>query len=100
METTEAPQLTAAVWTAVIRSEIESLLASSRMMLACGAMACAHSTSSDSSTDQPDVPESAGSAAPPVWFSTVSVGPPGTLNCCKPNWVLNAAASLTILGSL
>ena len=37
---------------------------------------------------------------PPVWFSTVKGGPPETLNCCKPNWLLKAAASLTILGSL
>ncbi len=41
-----------------------------------------------------------GNDEPPVWFSTFNVGPPLTLNCCKPNWVLNVAASVMIFGSL
>ena len=41
-------------------------------------MACAHSTSSDSSVAQPLVPDAVTcrSEVPPLWFSTVNVGPP------------------------
>src|ERR1700722_15509789 len=70
-------------------------------MFALGAMLCAHSTSSDSSTDQSSpAGELPGNAVVPFSFSTVNVGPPDELNCGSPNAVLNALASVMIVGSL
>ncbi len=69
-------------------------LASTSMMFAPGAMACAHSTSSDSSTSQPPVGSAEGSLLLPVWLTTLIVMD-GRLNSLS-----NVLRSDWIFGSL
>ena len=73
------------------RSEYELEFASNRMMLAWGAMEWAHSTSRASSTSQRAVAGVGWEARCPVSLRTLSVGPPVTLNCCRPNSAAEAA---------
>ncbi len=84
METATTPGVPAAVCTARYRSEVVSAAASKRTMLAMGAMAWAHSVSSDSSISQvsepvePDGPFGSvpGKVVPPFSFNLVNVGLP------------------------
>ena len=76
IDTTDTPGCCAALWTALIRSASDWLLASTRMIWAPGAIACVHSTSSASSLSQLATPAPVGSTAGsgvdcPDWLSTV-----------------------------
>ena len=93
MDTTETPGRAAAVETAVNRSEKEFVFASTRTMFASGAVAWAHSTSSDSSTAQPAL--SRGSRVPPVSLMTLKLGGAG-----KPKVRSNVVRSELIRGAL
>ena len=67
-------------------------LASTKRIVALGAMACAHSTSSEISK-----PQSAlvvGSLAPPVWLTILKFA------AGRPNFASKAAKSLAMFGSL
>ncbi len=63
-------------------------------MVAPGAIACAHSTSSDSSISQPPVESVEGRLLPPVWLTTLTVVD-GRLN-----WVSKVLRSDWMYGSL
>src|SRR5438067_2121154 len=67
METATTPGCAAAKRTAVNRLPSELSAASTRRMLAIGAMACAHSTSRAISLAQP--PSAVGMTVPPVWLT-------------------------------
>ena len=60
IETTETPARLRAVFTAVTKSKVEGVFASTRTMLAPGAMAWDHSTSRAISVNQPVVPAAVG----------------------------------------
>ena len=66
-------------------------LASTKMMLALGASAWAHSTSSDSSNSQPPVESTAVGGVPPVCDTFVNFGGSG-----RPNAKSNLARSLEL----
>src|ERR1700685_4154451 len=102
MEISETPAVAAAVSTAWSMSGSLLVVDSNRMMLASGAMECAHSTSSDSSRSHswPSPRATGRGDACPFWLSTFSVGPPVTLNCCRPYVLLNVAASDMMSGAL
>ena len=100
METADTFGAWLAVETAVSKSEYEFELASYNTMVALGAIEWAHSTSSASSMSHVPRLALAGSDVPPVSLRTLSVGPPLTLNCCRPNWLLKLLASAIMFGSL
>ena len=72
METTETPGRPAAVVTALKRSEKEFVFASTKRMFALGAVAWAHSTSSEASRAQPALFR--GSLVPPVSLMILKLG--------------------------
>src|SRR6266478_4794522 len=73
METTTTPGWLAAKRTAVKRLLVELVVASTRRILALGAIAWAHSTSSAISLAHPPLGDGRG-VVPPVWFTLVRVG--------------------------
>ena len=77
--TADTPAACRAKFTAAIRSVSVAEPASTSRMLACGAMAWAHSTSSAISPAQPA--SVAGSCAPPLWFTTFRLGGALIPNC-------------------
>ena len=113
IETTVAPPPPlatdfAAQSAAVSKSLSELVFASTRMMFAPGAMACAHSTSRASSSGHPGLLREPlrsrgsfpGSAVPPSSLTTLKVPLVPPFNAGKPLAKLNDIRSLVMVGSL